>query len=60
MSIPVILGLLLLIGFVADIVGRSTLLPRVTLLMPGGESARRLVMLVAGIATIALFYAGEH
>jgi Kef-type K+ transport system membrane component KefB len=36
MSIPLILGLLFLIGFVADIVGRSTLLPRVTLLMLGG------------------------
>ena len=36
MSIPLILGLLFLIGFVADIVGRSTFLPRVTLLMLGG------------------------
>jgi len=36
MSIPIILGLLFLIGFVADIVGRSTFLPRVTLLMLGG------------------------
>ena len=36
MSIPLILGLLFLIGFIADIVGRSTLLPRVTLLMLGG------------------------
>lgn len=36
MSIPLILGLLFLIGFVADVVGRSTFLPRVTLLMLGG------------------------
>jgi Kef-type K+ transport system membrane component KefB len=36
MSIPLILGLLFLIGFIADIVGRSTILPRVTLLMLGG------------------------
>lgn len=36
MSIPLILGLLFLIGFIADIVGRSTFLPRVTLLMLGG------------------------
>lgn len=36
MSVPLILGLLFLIGFVADIVGRSTSLPRVTLLMVGG------------------------
>ena len=36
MSIPLILGLLFLIGFVADILGRSTPLPRVTLLMLGG------------------------
>ena len=36
MSIPLILGLLFLIGFLADIVGRSTFLPRVTLLMLGG------------------------
>ena len=36
MSIPLILGLLFLIGFVADIIGRSTFLPRVTLLMLGG------------------------
>jgi Kef-type K+ transport system membrane component KefB len=36
MSIPLILGLLFLIGFMADIVGRSTFLPRVTLLMLGG------------------------
>ena len=36
MSIPLILGLLFLIGFVADITGRSTFLPRVTLLMLGG------------------------
>ena len=35
MSIPLILGLLFLIGFIADIVGRSTFLPRVTLLMLG-------------------------
>jgi Kef-type K+ transport system membrane component KefB len=39
MSIPLILGLLFLIGFVADIVGRSTFLPRVTLLMLGGLAA---------------------
>ena len=36
MSIPLILGLLFLIGFIADIIGRSTSLPRVTLLMLGG------------------------
>ena len=36
MSIPLVLGLLFLIGFVADILGRSTFLPRVTLLMLGG------------------------
>ncbi len=36
MSIPLVLGLLFLIGFIADIVGRSTFLPRVTLLMLGG------------------------
>jgi Kef-type K+ transport system membrane component KefB len=36
MSIPLILGLLFLIGFVADVVGRSTFLPRVTLLMLSG------------------------
>jgi Kef-type K+ transport system membrane component KefB len=36
MSIALILGLLFLIGFVADIIGRSTFLPRVTLLMLGG------------------------
>jgi Kef-type K+ transport system membrane component KefB len=36
MSTPLILGLLFLIGFIADIVGRSTPLPRVTLLMLGG------------------------
>jgi hypothetical protein len=36
MSIPLILGLLFLIGFIADIVGRSTFLPRVTLLKLGG------------------------
>jgi Kef-type K+ transport system membrane component KefB len=36
MSIPLVLGLLFLIGFVADIIGRSTFLPRVTLLMLGG------------------------
>ena len=36
MSIPLTLGLLFLIGFIADIVGRSTFLPRVTLLMLGG------------------------
>jgi Kef-type K+ transport system membrane component KefB len=36
MSIPLIVGLLFLIGFIADIVGRSTFLPRVTLLILGG------------------------
>jgi Kef-type K+ transport system membrane component KefB len=36
MSTPLILGLLFLIGFIADIVGRTTPLPRVTLLMLGG------------------------
>lgn len=36
MSIPLTLGLLFLIGFVADIVGRTTILPRVTLLMLAG------------------------
>ena len=36
MSTRLILGMLFLIGFVADIVGRSTFLPRVTLLMLGG------------------------
>lgn len=39
MSIPLILGLLFLIGFIADIVGRSTFLPRVILLMLGGLAA---------------------
>ena len=39
MSIPLVLGLLFLIGFIADILGRSTLLPRVTLLMLGGLAA---------------------
>lgn len=36
MSIALVLGLLFLIGLIADIVGRSTFLPRVTLLMLGG------------------------
>ena len=36
MSSPLVLGLLFLIGFFADILGRSTFLPRVTLLMLGG------------------------
>ena len=39
MSIPLVLGLLFLIGFIADILGRSTFLPRVTLLMLGGLAA---------------------
>ena len=36
MPIPVILGLMFLIGLAADLMGRFTLLPRVTLLLMGG------------------------
>lgn len=36
MSIPLILGVLFLIGLAADLIGRFTFLPRVTLLLLGG------------------------
>jgi Kef-type K+ transport system membrane component KefB len=39
MSIPLLLGILFLIGLGADLLGRSTFLPRVTLLLVGGVAA---------------------
>jgi Kef-type K+ transport system membrane component KefB len=50
MTTPLLLGILFLVGLAADLVGRSTFLPRVTLLLLGGA--------VAGPAGLALLSQG--